>query len=140
MSVEVPFQLRDVDDETVEALLMLAEALNGADLSGSGNPSSALGAGGQFFATGENRVAAPAKDDDWEKINFPFAARGLIIRHYDDLRIAFQNPNQNGSTVVLEGAGSYEIGGQPPLLAETMWYKTADTADVTNATFRVEGL
>lgn len=96
--------------------------------------------GGQFFCTGEQRIAAPAADSEWDVMEFPFAARSVIVRHYHPIEIAFVNPNQSGNPVVLEGSGSYEVGGDPPLLAPNMWYRTSDLADVANAQFRLEGL
>lgn len=96
--------------------------------------------GGQFFCTGEGRIVAPEASDEWGVMEFPFAARSLIVRHYHPIEISFVNPHQNGNPVVLEGSGSYEVGGDPPLLAPNMWYRTSERASVSKAEFRVEGL
>lgn len=117
--------------QCAESLTNIEKSLAGQD---------PLGEGGQFFTTGKNRVLAPANNKDWKQMEFPFTARGLIIRYYDDLEVAFANPNSSSAAIVLEGSGSYEIGGQPPLNATQIWYRTAETAEGNQSQFRVEAL
>lgn len=68
-------------------------------------------------------------DTEWQEMGLPFAASEVAVTHTDDTLLAFEDPhNKPTAQIPLSGAGSFTIGGQPPLGTANVWVRKADTA------------